>query len=131
VTYPASGADFDDAAVRSALDEAGLGKLGERLDEVADWPLRLSGGEQQRLAFARALLLRPDWLFLDEATASLDREAEEDLYRALEQRLPNTTIVSIAHHEGVATFHARVMQFPPTAPLSDEKGGAAPLGVIP
>jgi len=134
ITYPASGADFDDAAVVSALEAAGLGKLGGRLDEVADWPLRLSGGEQQRLAFARALLLQPDWLFLDEATASLDREAEEGLYRILEQRLPNTTVVSIAHHEGVAAFPAQVMPFPPTDrltdPVPDEKGGAAPLGVI-
>jgi putative ATP-binding cassette transporter len=134
VTYPAPDADFDDVAVRSALDAAGLGKFGERLDEVADWPLRLSGGEQQRLAFARALLMQPDWLFLDEATASLDREAEEELYRVLEQRLPNTTVVSIAHHEGLAAFHTQVMQFPPITPPTvshpDEKGGAAPFGVI-
>jgi putative ATP-binding cassette transporter len=134
VTYPDAGAAYNDDAVRSALDAAGLGKFADRLDEVADWPLRLSGGEQQRLAFARALLLAPDWLFLDEATASLDQEAEEELYHVLAQRLPNTTVVSIAHHEGLASVHSRVMSFPPPPgpndPLPDETGGAEPVGVI-
>ena len=56
---------------------------------------------------ARALLTKPDWLFLDEATASLDPEAEADLYRTLKARLPNTTLVSIAHRPSVAAFHER------------------------
>jgi lipoprotein-releasing system ATP-binding protein len=68
-------------------------------------PARLSGGEQQRVALARALLAKPEWIFLDEATASLDPTAEEDLYRILKQRLPNTTLVSIAHRPSVADFH--------------------------
>ncbi len=67
--------------------------------------MRLSGGEQQRVALARALLAKPDWIFLDEATASLDPDAEEDLYRVLRERLPNTTLVSIAHRPSVAAFH--------------------------
>ena len=69
--------------------------------------MRLSGGEQQRLALARALLAKPDWIFLDEATASLDPEAEADLYHVLKQRLPNATLVSIAHRPSVAAFHER------------------------
>ena len=112
VAYPGSAAKFDDAAIIAALEGAGLGELAGRLDEVENWSLRLSGGEQQRLAFARALLLRPDWLFLDEATASLDREAEDELYRTLRASLPETTIVSIAHHDGLAAFHKRLLEFP-------------------
>jgi putative ATP-binding cassette transporter len=134
VTYPAAGADYTDDAVRSVLSDVGLAKLGQRLDEVTDWTLRLSGGEQQRLAFARALLLRPDWLFLDEATASLDREAEEQLYRLLEKHLPNTTIISIAHHEGLRAFHERVMAFPPPSEalgaVPETSGGPAPADLI-
>jgi vitamin B12/bleomycin/antimicrobial peptide transport system ATP-binding/permease protein len=71
----------------------------------------LSGGEQQRVALARALLAKPDWLFLDEATASLDPEAEAELYRTLKTRLPNTTLVSIAHRPSVAAFHERRLVF--------------------
>ena len=67
--------------------------------------MRLSGGEQQRVAIARALLAKPDWIFLDEATASLDPEAESELYRMLRERLPNATLVSIAHRGSVAAFH--------------------------
>ena len=59
------------------------------------------------MALARALLAKPDWLFLDEATASLDPEAEAELYRTLKARLPNTTLVSIAHRPSVAAFHDR------------------------
>ena len=68
-------------------------------------PQRLSGGEQQRVALARALLAKPDWVFLDEATASLDPDAEADLYRVLRQRLPNTTLVSIAHRTSLTPLH--------------------------
>jgi putative ATP-binding cassette transporter len=77
------------------------------LDRDENWPMRLSGGEQQRVAIARALLARPDWIFLDEATASLDPEAETALYRVLRERLPNATLVSIAHRASVAAFHER------------------------
>ena len=105
LTYPAAAEAYPDQAVRQALDEAGLGALAHALDQEENWSHRLSGGEQQRLAIARALLLKPDWLFLDEATASLDPEAENDLYRTVRQRLPETTIVSIAHRESVARFH--------------------------
>ena len=78
-----------------------------RLHEAEAWDKRLSGGEQQRLALARALLLKPDWLFLDEATASLDPAAEERLYARLKERLPGTALISIAHRPAVAKFHDR------------------------
>jgi putative ATP-binding cassette transporter len=72
-----------------------------------NWAQVLSGGEQQRLAFARALLNRPDWLFLDEATASLPEEDQAALYRLLRERLPNTTLVSIGHRDSLAQYHQK------------------------
>jgi putative ATP-binding cassette transporter len=69
--------------------------------------MQLSLGEQQRLAIARALLHKPDWLFLDEATASLDETLETRIYSLLQQRLPGTSIISIAHRPGVRAYHNR------------------------
>ncbi len=123
--YPRDAAGFTDAAVRAALADAGLGHLADRLDEEDSWSHRLSGGEQQRVALARALLLQPDWLFLDEATASLDPEGERRFYALLKERLPGTTLVSIAHRPAVAEYHDRALRVRdgalvpgPTAPRS-------------
>ncbi|HUC16853.1 MAG TPA: ABC transporter ATP-binding protein/permease [Acetobacteraceae bacterium] len=110
VAYPEEAGRFDDATIRAALAEAGLANLIPRLDEEASWAQLLSGGEQQRLALARALLLRPDWLFLDEATASLDPESEAALYRTLREKLPTTTIISIAHSMNVVALHERRLE---------------------
>jgi putative ATP-binding cassette transporter len=107
VTYPAPPHAVPQQEVEQALSDAGLAHLIPVLDEDQNWPQRLSGGEQQRVALARALLTRPDWLFLDEATASLDPEAESQLYRIIKMRLPRTTLVSIAHRPNVAEFHDR------------------------
>jgi len=105
ITYPRAPHDFDDATVTQALRDAGLPRLVEQLDHEDQWAARLSGGEQQRVALARALLARPDWIFLDEATASLDPDGEAQLYQTLRERLPDTTLVSIAHRPSVAAFH--------------------------
>jgi vitamin B12/bleomycin/antimicrobial peptide transport system ATP-binding/permease protein len=105
ITYPNAVDAFTDKEISGALTDAGLPHLCERVGSDDNWPQRLSGGEQQRIALARALLAKPEWIFLDEATASLDPDAEEDLYRILKQRLPNTTLVSIAHRPSVAAFH--------------------------
>ena len=107
VTYPHPHDTYSREDIDRALMDAGLGQFVSRLDDDEHWAQQLSGGEQQRVALARALLTKPDWLFLDEATASLDPEAEADLYRTLKARLPNTTLVSIAHRPSVAAFHAR------------------------
>ncbi|WP_043342211.1 ABC transporter ATP-binding protein/permease [Belnapia moabensis] len=110
VCYPRDAAEFGDAEVREALEAAGLGHLTGRLDVVDAWDRHLSGGEQQRVALARALLLKPRWLFLDEATASLDPEAEARFYELLKERLPGTTLVSIAHRPAVARYHQRALR---------------------
>lgn len=107
VAYPHAPTDFPPEAIAEALRDAGLERLNDQLDIDENWALRLSGGELQRLALARALLAKPDWLFLDEATASLDPEAETELYATLRAKLPGTTIVSIAHRPTVAAIHDR------------------------
>ncbi len=111
LTYPASDTSFGNEAVLQALADAGLASLAPQLDDNEPWMQRLSGGEQQRLAVARALLQRPDWLFMDEATASLDPEAETELYTKLRQSLPDTTIISIAHRPAVAALHDTAQVF--------------------
>ncbi len=107
VGYPAEAGTFDDARIAEALVAVGLPELVERLGEEAHWNRMLSLGEQQRLGIARALLQSPDYLFLDEATASLDEAAEAALYRLLQERLKNTTIISIGHRSTLNAFHGR------------------------
>jgi putative ATP-binding cassette transporter len=107
VTYPGDAAQSRDDEVRDALEAVGLRALGTELDRSENWAQVLSGGEQQRLAFARALLNKPDWLFLDEATASLPEEAENALYGLLKERLPGTTLVSVGYRESLRPHHAR------------------------
>ncbi len=107
VTYPAEAGHFNRDQLIEAITAVGLPDLARRLDEEAHWNRMLSIGEQQRLAIARALLQAPDYLFLDEATASLDEPAEAALYRLLQERLPGTTIVSIGHRATLAAFHRR------------------------
>jgi vitamin B12/bleomycin/antimicrobial peptide transport system ATP-binding/permease protein len=111
VTYPNPSHAFSDKEIEQALRDAGLPHLGPRINHDENWPQRLSGGEQQRVALARALLAKPDWIFLDEATASLDPDAEADLYRVLRQRLPNATVVSIAHRTSLTPLHENRLIF--------------------
>jgi len=107
VAYPAEPGQFDAAEVAAVVSTIGLPELAARIDEEAHWNRMLSLGEQQRLGLARAILHAPDYLFLDEATASLDEKAEAALYGLLEQRLSKATIVSIGHRSTLAAFHGR------------------------
>jgi putative ATP-binding cassette transporter len=116
ISYPAPPDAYPQAAYAEALGDAGLPELLVHLDADDNWAQRLSGGEQQRVALARALLAKPAWLFMDEATASLDPESEEALYKILKQRLPGTTIVSIAHRPTVAAFHDERLVFKRAVP---------------
>jgi vitamin B12/bleomycin/antimicrobial peptide transport system ATP-binding/permease protein len=105
--YPAEATAYGPDQVRDALLAVGLPRLAPQLEQDAHWNRMLSLGEQQRLGIARALLLKPQYLFLDEATASLDEPSEAALYRLLEQKLPATTIVSIGHRSTLEAFHQR------------------------
>ena len=111
VSYPEDAARFSENEIAESLKAVGLPQLASELDRSENWAQVLSGGEQQRLAFARALLNKPDWLFLDEATASLPEDAQEALYRLLKEKLPQTTLVSIGHRASLATQHARHLQW--------------------
>jgi putative ATP-binding cassette transporter len=107
VAYPAEPGSYDAAQVAELISAVGLPNLAARIEEEAHWNRMLSLGEQQRLAIARAILQAPDYLFLDEATASLDEPAEAALYDLLERRLSAATIVSIGHRSTLAAFHRR------------------------
>jgi putative ATP-binding cassette transporter len=107
VTYPDEPGTFGAEALSEVITAVGLPALAGRMTEEAHWNRMLSLGEQQRLGIARAILQVPDYLFLDEATASLDEPAEAALYRLLNARLRRTTIVSIGHRSTLAAFHRR------------------------
>jgi putative ATP-binding cassette transporter len=107
VAYPAQATAFSPQRLTEVVTAVGLPALASRLDEEAHWNRMLSLGEQQRLGLARALLHAPHYLFLDEATASLDEPSEAMLYRLIEEKLPDTTIVSIGHRSTLEAFHQR------------------------
>jgi vitamin B12/bleomycin/antimicrobial peptide transport system ATP-binding/permease protein len=107
IVYPAEVGAFSSDRVRDTLIAVGLPQLASRLDEDAHWNRMLSLGEQQRLGLARAFLHQPQYLFLDEATASLDEASEAALYKLLEKKLPRTTIISIGHRSTLEAFHQR------------------------
>jgi putative ATP-binding cassette transporter len=107
IVYPAEASAFSSEQVSDALISVGLPQLASQLDEEAHWNRMLSLGEQQRLGLVRALLHAPQYLFLDEATASLDEASEAALYRLLQEKLPATTIVSIGHRSTLVAFHQR------------------------
>jgi putative ATP-binding cassette transporter len=129
LAYPGPDDAFTPDEIDQVLDATGLSHLREALDETAYWADRLSMGEQQRLSIARALLQKPDWLFLDEATAALDEPAEGMLYRLLLERLPDAAIVSIGHRSSLVVFHERFLALKPDGkgrhrltPVSPDEG---------
>ncbi len=110
ITYPAVPGTFTHEDMRGLLAAAGLPKLADRLDEEAHWNRMLSLGEQQRIGIVRAILHAPDYLLLDEATASLDEPAEAALYRLLQDKLPGTAVFSIGHRSTLTAFHRRFVE---------------------
>ncbi|MEK6348697.1 MAG: ABC transporter ATP-binding protein/permease [Burkholderia sp.] len=110
LAYPSAAERFGDDECRAVLRDAGLEEYAARLDESNHWTQVLSPGEQQRLAGARVLLHKPDYLFLDEATSALDADNEANLYGLLAARLPGAAIVSIAHRESLAAFHDHTLE---------------------
>jgi putative ATP-binding cassette transporter len=107
VTYPLSPEEVDDAVARATVEDVGLGHFLDRLDEETTWEHVLSGGEKQRLAFARALIQRPEIIVMDEATAALDPLGQEQLMRLLLDRLPDATVISVGHRAELEAFHTR------------------------
>jgi len=117
LAYPRSAAEQPRGRLADALRAVGLPELVDRLGEEANWAQRLSIGEQQRLAFARVLLARPQIVFLDEATSALDEAAEISLYRLLREAPWQPTIVSVGHHGNLRRFHDVVVDLART-PIS-------------
>jgi vitamin B12/bleomycin/antimicrobial peptide transport system ATP-binding/permease protein len=129
IAYPAASDSYPPARLREILGLVGLPALAARLDEEAHWNRLLSLGEQQRLGVARVLLDAPDFLFLDEATASLDEPSEAALYHLLQDKLPTATIVSIGHRSTLSAFHQRsahVVGAPGQSVLEDTPADAQP-----
>jgi vitamin B12/bleomycin/antimicrobial peptide transport system ATP-binding/permease protein len=122
VSYPMPAGGVDDTTLRETLEAVGLPELAGRLDEAGHWALQLSPGEQQRIAFARALVQRPDWLFLDEATSAVDEATEARLYRLVRERLVGTTVFSVGHRGTLRSFHARQLVVQPN--------GSGPAAIV-
>ena len=113
--YPAAPEGIDDETLKDMLHKVGLDHLRDRLDETERWDHILSGGEQQRVAFARVLVHKPDWIFMDEATSALDEAGQENVMKLLIEELPETSVVSIGHRPGLEVFHTRELTLVPGA----------------
>lgn len=113
--YPTAPEGIDDDVLKEMLHKVGLDHLRERLDESERWDHILSGGEQQRVAFARALVHKPEWIFMDEATSALDEAGQENVMKLLIEELPETSVVSIGHRPGLEAFHTRELTLVPGA----------------
>ena len=122
ISYPTPAGGLDDQVLREALEAVGLPELVGRLDEAGHWALQLSPGEQQRIAFARALVQKPDWLFLDEATSAVDEAAETRLYQLVRDRLRGTAVLSVGHRSSLRAFHGRQLVVKPN--------GSAPASIV-
>lgn len=123
VSYPAPAGTFTDEELRTTLDQVALGHLSDRLDEESDWIKVLSPGEQQRVAFARVLLLKPKAVFMDESTSSLDEGLEFALYRLLRTEVPNCTLVSVGHRSTIDQHHDQKLQL-----VGEGRWALSPIG---
>ncbi|MDY4920636.1 MAG: ABC transporter ATP-binding protein/permease [Phascolarctobacterium sp.] len=107
--YPGT-KQISDETLQDLMQTCQIGYLKDKLDIVADWSHVLSVGEQQRLAFVRAHIQQPIWLFLDEATSALDEETEAAMYRLLAEKLQRTTVVSVGHRSTLNKYHQLVLR---------------------
>lgn len=112
ITYPHDALAYPDSECEELLGACGLRGYVKALHEEDRWNTRLSGGEQQRIAFARVLLAKPSTIFLDECTSALDEKSENELYQLLIERLPSSTLISVAHREELSAFHDVTLDFP-------------------
>ncbi|HEV7410413.1 MAG TPA: ABC transporter ATP-binding protein/permease, partial [Bradyrhizobium sp.] len=118
VAYPGAAEDWTLKEIGTALDKVGLKHLIEKIEEDAPWDQTLSGGEKQRLAFARLFLHNPDIIVLDEATSALDEKSQDGMMALMTRELPKATVVSVAHRAELEAFHSRKIV------LERRKGGA-------
>jgi putative ATP-binding cassette transporter len=107
IAYPDPTDKFSRADIEKALRDVGMEKFIPRLDDIGFWNQQLSGGEQQRVSLARAMLHAPDYLFFDEATSSVDEPSEEVLYKMLLDKMKGSTVISIGHRSSLEKFHER------------------------
>jgi putative ATP-binding cassette transporter len=110
LSYPAAPDTYSDEDMRRALERCDLAELIPTLDQGGRWDKGLSLGEQQRLAFARLILHKPQWVFLDEATAALDQDSQHRVMTLFSEELKDTTLLSIGHRPDLATYHTRTLQ---------------------
>ncbi|NKK41797.1 ABC transporter ATP-binding protein/permease [Rhizobium leguminosarum] len=118
VAYPGAADSWTPDEIKAALDKVGLDYLNDKIEEDAPWDQTLSGGEKQRLAFARLLLHHPDIIVLDEATSALDEKSQDKMMQMVIDELPEVTIVSVAHRAELEAFHSRKIT------LERREGGA-------
>lgn len=118
VSYPRPADSWTEQEIHAALEKVGLGQLNEKIEEEAPWDHTLSGGEKQRLAFARLLLHKPNIIVLDEATSALDEKTQDKIMGMLIEELPDATVLSVAHRVELEAFHTRKIT------LEKREGGA-------
>src|SRR6266480_3363703 len=118
IAYPGAAEDWNAEQIGAALDKVGLAHLKDKIEQEAPWDQTLSGGEKQRLAFARLLLLNPDIVVLDEATSALDEKSQDKMMEMVTKELPRATVVSVGHRPELEAFHSRKIV------LERRKGGA-------
>ncbi|WP_186074539.1 ABC transporter ATP-binding protein/permease [Burkholderia gladioli] len=126
IAYPHDESMYTDSRCEDVLHACGLGVHAASMLDADRWSDRLSGGEQQRVAFARVLLACPSTIFLDECTSALDPESERNLYQLLIDRLPNATVVSVAHRKELLAFHQKTIDFSPEPASALAQGLAGP-----
>jgi putative ATP-binding cassette transporter len=114
LAYPAGPDSFDAEFLLAALARVGLGHLSERLEETNTWENVLTLGEQQRLGFARLLLHRPNWIFIQEATDGLHPDGEHEMMQLVREEFPTATVITVGYHSALEAYHERKLTLEPS-----------------